>query len=82
MRPQDNQILEEANTELTHNPTNAEIELTQKEMWDGALEYDGIRLRCIKLAGPAVKSKLYEVIKGMYEHRAWKWQHTPSIQKR
>ena len=74
MRPQDNEILKEANTELTRNPTNAEIEL--KEMRDGFFGEDGIRLRYIKLAAPAIKSKLYEVIKGMYEHREWKWDET------
>ena len=73
VRPQDKEILEEANTELKRNPTNAEIELTLKEMRDGALGDDGMRLRYIKLATPAIKSKRYEVIKGMYEHRAWKW---------
>ena len=76
VRPQDNEILEKANTELTHNPTNAEIELTLKKMRDGALGDDGMRLRYIKLAAPAIKNKLYEVIKGMYEHRAWKWKET------
>ena len=76
VRPQDNEILEEANTELTRNPINAEIELTLKEMRDGTSGDDGMRLRYIKLAAPAIKSKLYEVIKGMYEHRAWKWDET------
>ena len=76
MRPLDNEILEEANTELTCNPTNAEIKLTLKEMRDGALGDDGMRLKYIKLAAPAKKSKLYEVIKGMYKHRAWKWDET------
>ena len=76
VRPQDNEILEEANAELTRNPTNAEIELTLKEMWDRAPGDDGMRLRYLKLAASAIKSKLYEVIKGMYEHRAWKWDKT------
>ena len=76
VRPQDNEILEEANTKLTRNPTNAEIELTSKEMRDGALGDDGMCLRYIKLAAPAIKSKLYVVIKGMHEHRAWKWDET------
>ena len=76
VRPLDNEILEETNTELTSSPTNAEIELTSKEMRDGASGNDGMRLRYIKLAAPAIKSNLYEVIKGMYEHRAWKWEET------
>ena len=76
VRPQDNEILEKASTELTRNPTSAEIELTLKEMWDEALGDDGMRLRYIKLAAPAIKSKLYEVIRGMYEHRAWNWEET------
>ena len=37
VKPQNNEILEEANTELTRNPTNAEIELTIKEMWEWRL---------------------------------------------
>ena len=76
MRPQNIEILKEANTELIGNPTNAEIELTLKEVRDGALWDNGMRLRYIKLAAPAIKSKLYEVIKGMYEHRTWKWEKT------
>ena len=76
VRPQNNEILEEGNTKLTRNPTNAEIELTLKEIRDGALGDNGMRLRYIKLAAPAIKSKLYEIIKGMYEHRAWKWEET------
>ena len=76
MRPLDNEILEEANTELTRNPTNAEIKLTLQEMRDGAPGDDGMRLRYIKLADQAIKSKRYEVIKGMYKHRAWKWDET------
>ena len=76
LRLQDNEILEEANTELKRIPTNAEIELTLKEMRDGASGDDDMRLRYIKLAAPAIKSKLYEIIKGMYEHRAWKWDET------
>ena len=46
MKPQNNEILEEAKT---RNPTNAEIKLTLKEMRDEAPGDDGMRLRYISL---------------------------------
>ena len=45
VKPHNNKILVEANTELTCTPTNAEIKFTLKEMRDGALGNDDMRLK-------------------------------------